>query len=247
MLVSAGCATVPTDPDDLAEYKRSNDPIEPANRDIYDANQFIDRNALKPVAQAYKNYLPDPVRNGVHNILTNLGEPVVGVNDALQGNVGRAWNTVERFAVNSTIGVVGIFDVAGDWNLPHHYSDFGQTFGVWGVEEGPFLELPLLGPSNTRDAVGRVVGFAADPFSYLGGSIGTGLGYGRIAVGATDIRAGYLDSVDKITETSLDPYAAVRSLYHQNRDNLVQQGKDPAGPQGHVDVDVKSGAEPGAR
>ena len=179
MLVMAGCAHVPTDPDARADYERANDPAEPTNRAVFGANQVVDRNVLKPVATAYRDNVPDGVRRGVHNFVTNLGEPGVFVNDVLQGNVHRALNTTARFVVNSSAGVGGLFDVADDWGLPHHQADFGQTFGVWGIGPGPAVQLPLLGPSDVRDSVGSVLGFVANPLNQISGGTITLITNGR--------------------------------------------------------------------
>ena len=131
--------------------------MEPVNRAIFKANVAADHAVMKPVAQAYSDHVPEGVQKGIHNVVQNLKEPAVAVNDALQGNVKQAWQSVQRLAVNSTAGVAGIFDVADKLGIPPHKADFGQTLAVWGVGEGPFVELPLLGPSNARDAVGTVV------------------------------------------------------------------------------------------
>jgi len=141
----------------------ASDPIESANRAVFDGNQYIDRNVLKPMAGSYRETVPGGVQRGVSNVLTNLREPSIAVNDLLQGNPARALSTLWRFTVNTTAGGLGIFDVAADLGLDHHEADFGQTLGVWGAGTGPYLTLPLLGPSNVRDAAGTVVGFVLNP------------------------------------------------------------------------------------
>lgn len=174
LLFLSGCAQVPTDPEARAAYDEANDPAEPTNRIIFAGNQWVDRNAFQPVAHAYEDYLPDRVRKSVRNFALNLKAPSILVNDALQANFSRAWVTTQRFVVNTTLGGAGLFDVATDWDLPYHEADFGQTFGVWGIDPGPSIQLPLLGPSNVRDGVGRVVGFFADPLGFVGGdTLGT--------------------------------------------------------------------------
>ena len=130
-LALPACAHVPTDPAAHAEYEQNNDPAEPINRVIFAGNKFVDDNAMKPVARGYKSYVPGRVRHGIHNFVGNLGEPSVAVNDVLQGNLGRAWNTTQRFAINTTVGGAGLFDVATGWDRPGHEADFGQTLGVW--------------------------------------------------------------------------------------------------------------------
>jgi phospholipid-binding lipoprotein MlaA len=125
ILFLVACAAVPNDPEARAAYDRANDPAEPTNRTIFAGNQFVDRNALRPVARAYEDYVPGGVRKSLHNFVANLKEPAIAVNDVLQANFSRAWNTTQRFVVNSTVGGAGLFDVASDWDLPRHEADFG--------------------------------------------------------------------------------------------------------------------------
>ncbi len=227
----AACATPPTDPEDRADFEAQNDPAEPTNRAIFDANQALDRNAIKPAAEAYRDNVPEGVRHSVHNFVTNLREPLVGVNDLLQGNFGQFWITLQRFVVNTTIGAGGLFDPAGQQQgLPHHDSDFGQTFGVWGVGEGPFVELPVLGPSNVRDATGTALGFVLDPIGFIGsGATVTNLTYARAGTDGLDKRTEYLPYTDQIEKSALDLYAQYRSLYRQHRAGEIQRGKNPDG------------------
>ena len=166
--VLAGCATPPTDPDELAAYKENNDPLEPMNRYFFEVNYGLDELLIKPVAAWYNLILPAPVEQGVHNFLVNLNSPVIFANDAMQGNGPRAGITAKRFLINSTLGVAGIFDVAANWwGLKHHDEDFGQTLAVWGVGEGPYLVAPVLGPSNPRDLTGVAVDGVMDPWGWV--------------------------------------------------------------------------------
>jgi len=226
----AACAEVPGNPESRAAYDRANDPAEPTNRVIFAGNQWFDRNALQPVARAYQDHTPDRVQKSIHNATSNLKTPAVLVNDVLQGNFDRAWTTTRRFAVNSTLGGAGLFDVATDWQLPAHDADFGQTFGVWGVGPGPSIQLPLLGPSNTRDAAGTAVGFLANPLNFVpGGAIQT-IQLAGAGVGAVDQRAAMLSTTDNLEKGSLDYYVALRSAYDQHRAAFVEEGKgDPLG------------------
>src|SRR5258706_9595698 len=137
ILALVACAPASRDPETQAAYERIHDPAEPANRRVFAANQFVDHHALQPVARGYEDYVPARVRRRIHNFVDNLAQPSVAVNDILQGNVTRAWNTTERFGLNTTIGGLGIFDVATDWDRPGHGADFGQTLGVWGIGPGP--------------------------------------------------------------------------------------------------------------
>ena len=220
MVTLAGCATPPpaSDKDATAEFKQTNDPLEPTNRVIYAVNDGLDVVFLRPLALAYRNVLPDPVQHGVHNVLSNLSSPVLLANDMMQGKPRRAGDTLVRFVVNSTAGVAGIFDVADGMGYKYHDSDFGMTLASWGVGEGPYLFLPVLGPSNPRDATGFGVDIALDPLTWVGkGSTVNDLGYTRTGLSAVDTRAGVLDDFDKIKKQALDPYATVRSVYRQYR------------------------------
>ena len=155
----------------------------------------------------------------MHNFLDNLGGPVRLTNDALQGKPRRAGDTAMRFLINSTAGVVGIFDVAKKLGYADHDNDFGLTLANWGVPEGPFLFLPILGPSDPRDATGFATDIALDPFTWIGrGTTGfTIASWSKTVVAALDERSSLLDVIDQIKKTALDPYATFRSLYRQNR------------------------------
>ncbi len=217
----AGCATPPPadDPDAVADFRQTNDPLEPTNRVFYKINDALDTVILKPVAQAYRFAVPVPVRTGIHNTLDNLGAPVRLTNDTLQGKPRRAGDTAMRFLINSTVGIGGIFDVAKKVGYPAHDTDFALTLANWNVPEGPFLFLPVIGPSSPRDASGFIVDQAIDPFTWIGqGTTAHTIGsWTRTVLGAIDTREGLLDAVDQIKKTALDPYATFRSLYRQNR------------------------------
>jgi phospholipid-binding lipoprotein MlaA len=235
MLALVACAHAPKDPEARAAYERTNDPAEPTNRKIFAGNQFVDHHAVQPVARGYENYVPSRVQKSIHNFADNLSQPGVAVNDILQGNVSRAWNTAQRFGLNTTIGGLGLFDVATDWDRPGHSADFGQTLGVWGVGSGPAVQLPLLGPSNVRDSVGKIVDFATKPTNYVpGGAVAT-VSMASTGLGAVDSRAQLLPTTDMLEKSSLDYYAATRSVAAQHRAALVSDGKqglvvDPRNP-----------------
>lgn len=224
-LALAACAHAPADPEARAEFQKNNDPAEPTNRAIFGANQFVDRNAVRPVARGYTEYVPGTVRRGLHNFVANLEEPGIAVNDVLQGNVSRAWNTTQRFVVNTTVGGAGLFDVAMDWNRPHHSADFGQTLGVWGVGPGPAVQLPFFGPSNVRDSVGKVAGIVTNPLSLVGGGAASAVNAASGGVGVVDGRARLLPTTDDLEKSSLDYYATLRSVMAQRRARLVAEGK----------------------
>jgi phospholipid-binding lipoprotein MlaA len=216
----SGCATPP--PADntaaVAEFKESNDPLEPTNRVMYQINDGIDTVLMRPLAQGYRAVTPQPVRDGIHNLLTNMGAPVVLANDMLQGKPRRAGDSFMRFLINSTIGIGGLVDVAKDLGYPYHDNGFGTTLALWGVDEGPFLFLPILGPSNPRDFVGFGADMAMDPWTWVGSGEGkTIFTWTRAGLGALDGRERVLDDVDSIKKTALDPYATFRSLYRQHR------------------------------
>jgi phospholipid-binding lipoprotein MlaA len=225
----AGCATPPppSDTEALSDYRETNDPLEPTNRIFYAINNGMDTVIFRPAAQAYVAVVPEKLRTGIHNLLANLGTPVVLANDILQTKSVRAGDTLMRMLINTTIGVGGIFDVATGWGWPAHDTDFGITLGLWGVPDGPFLFLPILGPSDPRDATGFGVDIAMDPLTWVGkGAAVTALGYSRYALSAVDQRASVLGQVDQIKKTALDPYATFRSLYRQYRASELQQTRD---------------------
>ena len=221
-LTVTACAHVPVDPDPRAEYDKVNDPAEPTNRAIFAGNRFVDRHVLKPVANAYVDYVPDRVRRSIHNFVSNLEGPEILVNDLLQGNMSRAWTTTERFVINTTVGVAGIFDPATGWGMPRHTADFGQTFGVWGMGPGPSVQLPLFSFSNVRDSAGKVLGFVANPLDYIVPDAASAADGGLNVV---DGRATLLPTTNLLEQTSLDYYAALRSTMAQRRAALVEEGK----------------------
>lgn len=225
-LALAGCATAPPadDPDSVAEFQQTNDPLEPTNRVFYAINNGLDAVLLRPLAVGYTYAVPEDVRGHVRSVLHNLKSPVLLANDILQSKPRRAGDTLVRFVVNSTVGVAGIFDVATDWGYPAHSTDFGVTLALWGLPEGPFLFLPVLGPSNPRDAGGFGVDIALDPLTWVGqGATVADLGYARYGMTAVDARAGALGDLDKIKDQALDPYATFRSLYRQHRRSVIDE------------------------
>lgn len=224
----AGCATVPTDPAAKAEFEQLNDPLEPTNRAIFSFNDALDKVLIKPIAQLYHFILPDFVEERITVFLHNLDEPLTFVNDLLQGEPDRASTTFGRFLANSTFGVGGLFDVATDAGMPRHTEDFGQTFAVWGIGEGPYLVLPVLGPSNVRDGFGLLGDTFGDPVTIgLNQANVSGLELGRLLLTGIDLRARNLDTVEQLRRESLDYYATVRSAYRQNRRAEIRNGAPP--------------------
>jgi phospholipid-binding lipoprotein MlaA len=246
----AGCATRPpaTDPEALAEFKEQNDPAEPFNRSMYSVHQKIDRFVLRPVAVGYREVLPAPVRQGISNVLGNLRTPVILLNDILQGEPGRAGTTLGRFVINSVAGIGGIFDVAlHRFRVPGHTEDWGQTLARWGVGEGPYLFIPVLGPSNPRDLVGFGLGIASDPLTWVGqGATVQILDGARAGVTVVDTREQLIEVLDAIEKESLDPYATIRSAYRQRRAAEIANKTDREGSSrsGGTGFGVGAGLEP---
>lgn len=204
-----------------------NDPLEYLNRGIYGVNRVLDGLLLKPLAYGYRDLLFDPIKARVSNVLDNLLVPVTLVNDILQLKEEHAWESMTRFFLNSTVGLLGLFDVAADWfNIQPHKEDFGQTLGYWGVGDGPYLMLPLFGPSNARDLVGRIGDYIVDPFSAYARTHHKkqGADYARWAVDGLVRRENVLDVTESIDKNA-DPYAQYRILYMQNRQYAIQDGK----------------------
>ena len=232
-LLFQGCATPPTDPDALAAYEEANDPLEPMNREIFAFNKAADTYLIKPLAQGYVYIVPAKGRKSVRSFLNNLRSPVVLANDLMQLEIQRAGTTLGRAVFNTTIGIGGLFDVASGLGLPYHDEDFGQTLAVWGVDEGPYLVLPILGPSNPRDTVGLVVDGFIDPLNWYLDNTGRGyLTYVRAAIDGIDRRADVLDTLDEIERTSLDFYATIRSLFRQRRIDEINNGEPKPGTPG---------------
>jgi phospholipid-binding lipoprotein MlaA len=229
-VILPGCATQANAPQSAMAEEDFNDPFEDTNRKIFDFNQVVDRNVLVPVSKAYRTVLPDVVRDSIRDFLYNLREPLIFANDTLQADFERAGQTVARFVLNSTLGVGGLIDVAGRWGqLPYHEDDLGITFGVWGIPEGPYLVIPVLGPSDPRDLVGMVGESFGDPFNRLV----TGNPYTlywipfvRGGVSGIDQRSRYIETLADIERTSLDYYATIRSLYRQRRAALIRHEKE---------------------
>lgn len=230
MLSLGGCATTrgpgadaaaPADPVDEAR-----DPFEGFNRAMYSFNEKFDTYLLKPVAKGYRAVVPTPARQGVSNFFSNLREPMVMLNDALQGKFKYAASDLGRFLTNSTLGVLGIFDVASRMGLEKRNEDFGQTLAVWGVGEGPYLVLPFLGPSGVRDGVGWVGDYYAYPPTHMEE---TSTSWKLFALDTVDTRTRYLDAGDILYEAAGDdPYVFVREAYRQRRRHLIYDGAPPA-------------------
>jgi len=201
------------------------DPLEGINRGIYKFNDVADKAVIKPVATAYKAVTPTPIRKGINNFFSNLASITTILNDLLQLKFASAFTDAGRFVINSTFGIAGIFDVASMDKVAIHKEDFGQTLGFWGVGNGAYLVLPLLGPSSLRDVTGLVFDTSTtDPVNYVH-NIGEVRLHNQIRIAQLiDKRTDLLVASDLVDEASLDPYAFMRDAYLQRRASLVQDG-----------------------
>jgi len=216
----AGCSS--------AQQWSDNDPLEPFNRKMFWINQKLDHNAALPAAVFYKSSVPGDLRDGVHNVLVNVGLPITVANDVLQGQFSRAGTAAARFGVNTTIGVVGVMDPATDMGFPLQQEDFGQTMGSYGVPGGPYVVLPLLGATLPRDAVGRIfVDHYFSPLSYFDYSGHYYVSLGTRVFSTVDGRARAIDEIRDIERSSIDQYAAMRDAFIKHRQEQIEN-KTPA-------------------
>ena len=200
------------------------DPLEPINRKVYVFNDKVDTWVLRPVATGYRDYVPGEIRDRVRNFFGNLADPFIGVNNVLQGKFQDGFLDWMRFGFNSTLGLLGLHDVASDMGYEKHNEDFGQTFGRWGAPTGPYLVLPLLGSSNIRDGLGSVIDIYADPLSEFRPYR---LQYGLWVTRVVQVRADLLDASRILEEAALDKYTFQRDAYLQRRRSLVYDGRPP--------------------
>jgi phospholipid-binding lipoprotein MlaA len=224
-LAALGACSTP----DLATRDAAADPYEAQNRDVHAFNSALDRTIVRPVAVTYTQVMPDGIEDNIGNLASNLGVPSAAINQALQGRVIDAGRNVLRFAINSTFGIAGLADVASDLGLPPQDADFGQTLAVWGVPQGDYIVRPFLGPSTERATVGSVVDIVLNPLSgrlYPDPAIpapydlyATGA---RVAAGLGQ-RGRFADTIDSVLYDSVDPYAAARDAYLQNRAFELEQ------------------------
>jgi phospholipid-binding lipoprotein MlaA len=229
-LFMSGCATPPDPTDEAAveAYNEANDPLEPMNRYFFEVNHVLDELILKPFAGYYHTALPQFAQDGVRNAMRNLHSPTIFANDMFQGSFNRAGDTAGRFFINSTIGLGGLFDVADSFGMKFHDEDFGQTLGWYKVGEGPYLMLPILGPSNPRDVTGHVVDYALDPLTWVGYIYNVGwVNTLRGGLEGLDTRARNMQAIEELQKGSVDFYATIRSLYRQHRNDAIRNGEDP--------------------
>lgn len=199
------------------------DPFEGTNRTIFAFNKAVDKAIIHPVVKGYRFIVPEPGRKGLRNFLRNLKSPITLANEVLQGDVDGAGKVVLRATVNSLLGIGGIFDLAGYEGYEYEQEDFGQTLGAWGVGHGPYLVLPILGPSSARDYTGYLVDSFADPIRwYLFNTDNEGWYYAKVGAEYLDLRESLVDVLEELERSSIDYYAAVRSTYYQRREALVR-------------------------
>jgi phospholipid-binding lipoprotein MlaA len=215
-LGSSACVTLPPN-----APRSPQDPYERWNRGVYKFNDVLDRAITKPAARAYLHVVPHPIRTGISNFFSNLNTTTVMINDALQGKIKAAGVDLARFLLNTTAGVGGLLDPATQVGLARNDEDFGQTLGKWGVHPGPFIELPVLGPSDLRDAPAKVVDAYTNPRQYIDNSY---IKYGLWGLDLLVIRSDLL-SLDPTLQSVFDPYAFIRDAYLQRRAYLVADGK----------------------
>jgi len=247
LAAGSGCATTATDP---------RDPFEGFNRAMYGFNEGFDDAIARPVATAYRDYLPEPLRDRVRNFFSNIGDLFIGFNNLLQGKPEDTMTDWARFVFNSTFGLFGIHDIATEMGLEKHDEDFGQTFGRWGADTGPYVVLPFLGPSTVRDAAGLVFDIGVDPVSTYPAVRERN---SAILLRATGQRSDLLDASSILEQAALDKYVFLRDAYLQRRRSLIYDGSPPreklgagrmpspeaAGPQGGHGDGFGSGTECG--
>lgn len=236
-IIITGCASSPD-----TTGKQENDPFESVNREIFAFNDAADRYVIGPIAHTYRDTVPDPVRNSIRNFLLNLKQPLSAINATLQGDFERGATAVGRFAINSTFGILGLFDVADYVGLEPVDEDVGQTFGAWGMGPGPYLVLPLLGPSSTRDLAGKIGDWLIDPVGlYLIREDSQDILIATKTAKAIDTRVELDGVIEGSRKNSLDPYAIIRTMYLQRREKQISNEglfKEEAGETSIYDIEI---------
>lgn len=217
-ILANGCASVPS------EYRDPRDPWQPYNRAMFKFNTDFDNAFIKPTAQAYQKVMPEPVNRSVTNFFDNIADLTSAVNNLLQFKLSRTGSDLSRVVVNSTVGVLGLFDVATNMGIPSYKEDFGQTLGYWGFGQGPYFVMPIIGPSSVRDTLGFAGDVVVDPFYSLNKEK---IYWSFIALRVIDQRAGLLTAGEIFDQAAIDRYSFVRDAYLQRRANDVRDG-DPA-------------------
>jgi phospholipid-binding lipoprotein MlaA len=219
------------------------DPAEGVNRMVFSLNRVVDMIAIRPVAVLYRDWVPKPAQDGLHNVIANLNEPVTAINEVVQGKPSRAATTMSRFLVNSTLGIAGLFDVATKLGMTKTEQGFGNTIGYYaGVEPengGFYMMLPVIGPSNARDGVGLAIDASVDPFNIVTFAISNNVGWiagaARYGADAIDTRSRTMFALDDLEKNSVDYYAALRSAYTQQRADKIRELRGKTGSRGELD------------
>lgn len=200
------------------------DPLEPLNRGIYKFNDAVDTAVIKPVATTYKDAMPSPIRTAIGNFFSNLDDVLVLLNDLLQFKLEQAASDFSRLAWNTSVGIAGLIDVATPMELPKHNEDFGQTLGYWGIDNGPYLVLPFIGPSSIRDTIGLAVDSHYDP---VWRHTPVDERNSAVALHAVDARSRLFEAEEVLDEAAIDRYVFLRDAYLQRRRGLVYDGNPP--------------------
>lgn len=221
LLILGGCASQPAATGQAQRYADPKDPLESLNRTMWDFNyEILDEYILRPTAVAYSDYMPQVARTGLLNVAENLEEPSNGLNNLLQGKMDGTFISVGRFLLNSTVGLLGLIDVASEIGLEPKEEEFGEVLGKWGVGTGPYLMIPARGPSDVRSSIGDVVDTSYSPIDGLNFY----LGFLRVGIKAIESRASVIQQEQQLSSSS-DPYAFVKSAYFQNLEFKVKDGK----------------------
>jgi phospholipid-binding lipoprotein MlaA len=213
LLMLSGCASI--------NLGHPSDPLESVNRKVDVFNQQFDKVVAKPVAKGYRKVTPTPLDKGITNFFSNLADVPSAANNLFQLKPVRALNDIGRVCINSTIGILGLFDVASDMGMPNYKEDFGQTLGYWGVGDTPFIVFPFLGPTTLRDFFGGMVDFYMNPVSYSS----QGVYWTLVTINLVDRRADLLEAGDVLDEAAVDRYAFMRELYLQRRKSVINDGE----------------------
>jgi phospholipid-binding lipoprotein MlaA len=210
----AGCAAAPS----------REDPFEPMNRVSYQVHQVVDGQIVKPMVQAYVDYTPRLVQQGIRNFFNNIDDLFSFINAALQGKPDKAGHDLGRVITNTGFGLLGLIDIAGDAGIPKGDEDFGQTFGYWGIPQGPYLFIPVFGPTTFRDGTGWIIRGFTTPIGYIPDVPARNILWG---IGLVDLRASALQAESIVSQAAIDPYTFIRRAYLQRRRFLVYDGQPP--------------------
>ena len=242
-LLLSACVSRPMDPDAATVYDQNNDPLEPMNRTVYGFNQAADKYVLTPLVKGYRAIMPDFARTGVDNFFTNLKQPIYFANALLQADFKAAGAIAGRFSINSLLGFFGTVDTASKMEIPVVKRDFGGTLAVWGVKNsGPYLVLPLLGPSTVRETVGMGVDAIGNPVSWALYGEPT-VAYAQVGANAFVSRDNAQELLDTIQKSSTDSYASMRSMYQQNRQKEINSLRGDVSPTPDYDFDFPDDEE----